>query len=141
MTRHAACALTLAAALAVSGCGGDDDASTGSTPSTTTSSTSAAASSAAPTTMPAFAGTEVVVEVKKGKVIPPTHRVKVDAGTDVRLLVTSDKADEVHVHGYEIEQELGAGDQTTIEFTADQNGVFAVEMHESGLQLVQLEVR
>ncbi len=141
MIRHTAFALTLAATLAVSGCGGDDDATTGSTPSTTTSSTSAAPTSAAATTATAFAGTEIVVEVKNGKVTPPTHRVKVDAGTDVRLLVTSDKPDGVHVHGYEIEQELGAGDQATIEFTADQTGVFAIEMHESDLQLVQLEVR
>ncbi len=79
--------------------------------------------------------------VKGGKVEPPTHRVKVAKGTEVRLLVTSDKADELHVHGYEIEEELPAGEQVTVDFTADQAGVFEIETHETELQLAQLEVR
>jgi hypothetical protein len=125
-------ALTLAAALLVGGCGGDDP------DATTPSSTSAAATTPSET---AFAGTEIVVAVKGGKVDPPTHRVKVGKGTEVRLLVTSDKADELHVHGYEIEKELPAGEQVTIDFTADQTGLFEVETHETELQLAQLEVR
>ena len=40
--------------------------------------------------------------------------------------------DELHVHGYDIEEELPAGKQATIDFTADQTGVFEVETHESG---------
>jgi hypothetical protein len=79
--------------------------------------------------------------VKGGKVDPPTRRVKVAKGSKVRLLVTSDKADQLHVHGYEIEKELPAGEQVTVDFTADQTGVFEMETHESGLQLAQLEVR
>ena len=138
MIRHAIPALALAATLLVAGCGGDDPETT--TPSSTPppSSTSAAATTPSET---AFAGTEIVVAVKGGKVDPPTHRVKVAKGTEVRLLVTSDKADELHVHGYEIEKELPAGEQVTVDFTADQTGVFEIETHESELQLAQLEVR
>ena len=47
----------------------------------------------------------------------------------------------MHVHGYEIEKELPAGQQVTVDFTADQTGVFEIETHESELQLAQLEVR
>jgi len=135
--RHTVPALALAATLLVAGCGGDDPEST---PSSTPppSSTSVAATTPSET---AFAGTEIVVAVKGGKVDPPTHRVKVAKGTEVRLLVTSDNADELHVHGYEIEKELPAGEQVTIEFTADQAGVFEIETHETELQLAQLEVR
>ena len=138
MIRHTVSALTLAATLFVAGCGGDDPPTT--TPSSTPppSSTSAAATTPSET---AFAGTEIVVAVKGGKVDPPTHRVKVAKGAEVRLLVTSDKADELHVHGYEIEKELPAGKQVTVDFTADQTGVFEIETHESELQLAQLEVR
>ena len=137
MIRHTVPALALAATLLVAGCGGDDPEST---PSSTPppSSTSVAATTPSET---AFAGTEIVVAVKGGKVDPPTHRVKVAKGTEVRLLVTSDNADELHVHGYEIEKELPAGEQVTIEFTADQAGVFEIETHETELQLAQLEVR
>ncbi|MEP6761888.1 MAG: hypothetical protein ABJA93_11065 [Sporichthyaceae bacterium] len=76
-----------------------------------------------------------------GKVVPATHRVKVAEGTQVRLLVTSDKADEVHVHGFDILKDVSAGQQATLDFTADQTGVFEVEGEQSGLQLLQLEVR
>ncbi len=82
-----------------------------------------------------------MVEVRDGTVRPPTHRVEVAEGSVVRLLVTSDTADEIHVHGFEVEQKLRAGKQARIEFTADQTGVFEVETHETGLQLLQLEVR
>jgi len=137
--RRAALALTLFVTLLVAGCGGDDAPSTTASPS----SSPPTSTSSAPTTPSetAFAGTEIVVAVKNGKVSPPTHRVKVTVGTAVRLLVTSDTADEVHVHGYDIEKALPAGRQVTVDFTADQSGIFEIETHDSGLQLAQLEVR
>ena len=133
--------LALTGALLVGGC--TDDDTTPSNTATASSTPPASPTTTAPSTPTetAFGGTEIVVAVKDGKVVPPTHRVKVAEGTDVRLLVTSDEADEVHIHGFDIEQDLPAGDQATIEFTADQTGVFEIETHESGLQLVQLEVR
>jgi hypothetical protein len=135
--RNTVPALTLAATLLLAGCSGDD-------PGTTTPSSSPPPSSASADATPtdsAFTGTEIVVEVKSGKVSPPTHRVKVSKGTQIRLRVTSEKADELHVHGYEIEKELPAGEQVTLDFTADQAGLFDIELHESDLQLAQLEVR
>lgn len=129
MIRRIALALTLAAILLLAGCGGDGAANTPSSTATTTPSESA------------FAGTEIVVALTNGKVVPATHRVKVAEGTQVRLLVTSDKADEVHVHGFDILKDVSAGQQATLDFTADQTGVFEVEGEQSGLQLLQLEVR
>jgi heme/copper-type cytochrome/quinol oxidase subunit 2 len=85
--------------------------------------------------------TEIVVSVKDGKVSPKAHRVKVAEGSPVQILVSSDVDDEVHVHGYDIEREVSAGQPTTIEFTANQKGVFEVETHQSNLLLLQLQVR
>jgi heme/copper-type cytochrome/quinol oxidase subunit 2 len=79
--------------------------------------------------------------VQDGKVTPKPRRVDVPKDSQVRLTVTSDVDDELHVHGYEIEEELEAGRPTTVEFVADQQGVFEVETHETELQLMQLEVR
>ena len=59
----------------------------------------------------------------------------------MQLLVSSDVDDEVHVHGYEIEKEVAAGQSVTIDFTANQTGVFEVETHESNLLLLQLQVQ
>jgi plastocyanin domain-containing protein len=140
--RSTALALTLAATLLAAGCardGGDAEP----TPRETAPSPSVSTSTSAPTTPTetAFAGTEIVVEVRDGKVRPPTRRVEVAEGSAVRLLITSDTADEVHVHGFDVVQELPAGQQATVEFTPDQPGLFEIETHETGLTLVQLEVR
>jgi heme/copper-type cytochrome/quinol oxidase subunit 2 len=85
--------------------------------------------------------TEIVVSVKDGKVSPKADRVKVAEGGPVQILVSSDVDDEVHVHGYDIEREVSAGQPTTIEFTANQTGVFEVETHQSNLLLLRLQVR
>jgi heme/copper-type cytochrome/quinol oxidase subunit 2 len=83
----------------------------------------------------------VAVRITSGKVDPPVHRVTVPLGARVDLTVTSDVADAVHVHGYDFEKTLPAGAPATLSFTADQPGLFEVETHETGLQLVQLVVR
>ncbi|MDP9418361.1 MAG: cupredoxin domain-containing protein, partial [Actinomycetota bacterium] len=86
-------------------------------------------------------GTVVAVRIRNGEVDPPPRRVEVEAGTEVRLEVTSDTADEVHVHGYDEELVLTPGGSQILTFVADQPGVFEVETHDSGLQLLQLVVR
>lgn len=130
--RFATC-LASGSLLLVTGCAG---ASTAADPGT--ASRSAASSPGARASAKA---TDIVVSVKDGKVSPKTHRVKVAAGSSVRILVSSDVDDEVHVHGYDIEREISAGQSVTIDFTADQTGVFEVETHQSGLLLLQLQVQ
>jgi hypothetical protein len=83
----------------------------------------------------------VMVSVTDGKVTPKTHRVDVAKGSTVALMVTTDVSDEVHVHGYDLKKDVDAGDTGTIEFVADQSGVFEVELEDAALQLLQLEVR
>ena len=132
-------ALAALLVLGATACAGGDDTATPQpgTPSATESS------SEAPSSTPAE--TEKVVEVRvsvtDGRVKPSPRRIEVEKDSQVRLLVTSDVDDELHVHGYEIEAELEAGRPTTVEFAADQNGLFGVETHESELELLQLEVR
>lgn len=83
----------------------------------------------------------VRVAVAGGKVTPPTHRVRVTKGDTVRLVVTADVDDEVHVHGFDITKDVVAGTPATITFVADQAGIVEVELESAGLQLLQLEVR
>jgi plastocyanin len=127
--RCATCLATVGLLL-VSGC------SAASTGTSSASSSPAGSSSSRPAK-----ATDIVVSVKDGKVSPKAHRVKVAEGSQVQILVSSDVDDEVHVHGYEIEREVSAGQSTTIEFTANQPGVFEVETHVSNLLLLQLQVQ
>jgi hypothetical protein len=81
------------------------------------------------------------VTVKDGKVTPAAHRERVASGDKVKLVVTTDAADEVHVHGVNIEKETEPGKPTTITFVAEDPGLYEVETHETDLQLLQIEVR
>jgi plastocyanin len=141
MHRRTLALLTAALLLAASGCAsGDDDPGTEPGPSDSMSR-STPASSEPTETEEAEKTVEVTVAVTDGKVKPKPHRVDVPLGSKVRLQVTSDVDDELHVHGFDIEESLEAGRTTTVEFTADQQGVFEVETHETELELLQLEVR
>lgn len=84
---------------------------------------------------------EIVVSVVKRKVSPPTGRIEVARGNLVRITVTSDVADELHVHGYDKTLKLPAGSPASIELRVDKTGLFEVETHSSHLVLFQLLVR
>ena len=88
------------------------------------------------------AGARVVeVEIADGQVSTEDDRVEVRRGDTVRIVVTSDVDDELHMHGVEQTAALVAGETATVEFTADESGLFEVETHESDLLLFQLLVQ
>ncbi|MEV0592545.1 hypothetical protein [Nonomuraea cavernae] len=93
----------------------------------------------APAPAPGEAHAEI--RVQGGRVSPPSGWLEVRRGQPVRITVTSDVADELHVHGYDVEAELPPGVPVTVSFPADLTGVFEVETHESKLVLTQLAVR
>lgn len=62
-------------------------------------------------------------------------------GTPVTVSVTSDVADEIHVHGYDRKGRIPTvGGTGLVSFTANTPGVFEVELEQSKLHLVQLQV-
>jgi hypothetical protein len=83
---------------------------------------------------------EITVEVHDGTVSTRSDQIAVDLGLTVVLTVTSDIADEVHIHGYDRRIELNPGELVSIEFVADIPGVFEVELEGSHLHVIQLQV-
>ena len=102
------------------------------------SSSSSTPSDAAPRSA---AGQRIEVQVAGGQVTGDTGRVPVAAGTHVTLVITSDVADEAHLHGYDREAELAPGRPAEIAFDATIPGVFEVELHEAGTVLLTLQVQ
>jgi hypothetical protein len=143
-SRHVPKGSVIAAALAVAllgtACGGEAEPASATTPAGPATSAAGTTSAAPPPTTPSADVVEIRVTVADGKVSPRTSVHKVRLGQTVRLIVTVDKADELHVHGYDKELELAAGRPATLEFRADQAGDFEVETHESDLQLLRLQV-
>ncbi len=83
----------------------------------------------------------ISARISEGKVAGVPARVEVDRGTQVRIEVTSDRSDELHIHGYDKTVPLAPGSPAVAQFVADLPGVFEVETHDSGLLLFQLVVR
>lgn len=83
----------------------------------------------------------MTVDVAAGEVETESKRVKVDQGAEVRLVVTSDETDEVHIHGVDDYVDLPAGQTVTYDFTASVPGTYEVELHDAGTVLFSLQVQ
>jgi plastocyanin len=130
-------------AFGLAACGGTATSEPPAPPATAASGSGSSGSAGAASASPTASAADVVeirVTVSGGRVEPGPSVHKVAKGRTVRIVVTSDKDDELHVHGYDLETKITAGRPATVEFTADQAGRFEVETHESGLQLLQLQV-
>ena len=55
--------------------------------------------------------------------------IRVKNGDTVVLLITSDEAGTIHLHGYDLEDELGEEGVTRMEFVANLEGRFAMAVH------------
>jgi hypothetical protein len=108
---------------------------------TQAASPTATAASPAPSPSPTFEGRLIEVQVSGGNVSPNPDLVEVELGEFVRIQVTSDQADELHVHGYERKAELAPGIETVVEFRAEIPGTFRVELERSRLRLFDLRVQ
>ena len=122
---------------------GDDNeaASTPTVVTTTAPTTPEAQAPPATTTEAATAPVQVDVVVVGGESQGGIVRESVDLDSAVVLTVTSDVADEVHVHGYDLMADVAPGAPATIRFTADAPGRFEIELENTGVQIAELEVR
>jgi hypothetical protein len=119
----------VAVALLLAGCGGS--AGSGSRQTTTedgidTSTTSSRV---------------ILITVKGGKPAGGITRVTVAKGTHVEVVVHSDVADEVHMHGYDLHEDVKAGGVARIAFDAKITGVFEAELESRSLQVLELTVK
>ncbi len=97
-----------------------------------------AAPDVAPTAAPA--ARVIAVTFAGGEVTGAGSRVDAALSERLVLRVSSDVADEIHVHGYDEHAEVAAGGTVEIALTADVPGGFEVELEGLGRQLFQLRV-
>jgi ABC-type Fe3+-hydroxamate transport system substrate-binding protein len=130
----------LAGALLLAGCGGG---SKSSSPTTTAATTAPVRTvTAQPVTRPAEPKAIVItIRIKDGKPVGGITRVTAKKPQRVELVVHSDVADEVHVHGYDLHQDVEAGGTARIGFPATIQGVFEAELENRKLQILELTVK
>lgn len=66
--------------------------------------------------------------------------IRVVRGQSVRLIVHSDRVDELHVHGYELRTAVSPGIPAELLFVAAIAGRFEIELHHSHVTLGTLSV-
>jgi plastocyanin len=139
--------IVLVAALAVwltAACGGSKN--TGGTSSTSAqASSSASSSSATPSSAaqqpPAGAAT-FDVTIANGQVTPTNASWQAKVGQPVSVRVTSDAADELHVHSSpDHEFEIAAAPNQVFTFTVDVPGSVEIELHKLDKTIATLQVQ
>lgn len=124
---------------ALASCGGDDEA-TGTTETDTTQTTTTESTTTTSTEPEVEKPTVVRVVVVNGAPKGGIVRRSVDKGDRVAIVVKSDVADEVHLHGYDISRDVAAGGTVRIAFRATIPGRFEIELEERGVQIADLTV-
>jgi len=117
------------AACLLAGCGGGGSSDASGTTTT-----------APPPTTTAPVGRTVTITVKNAVPVGGIQRASVTKGDEVTLVVHSDVADEIHVHGYNLKQDVAAGGTARITFVADVAGRFEAELEHHGTQIADLTV-
>ena len=102
---------------------------TTSTPTTTSTSTSTPAEPAVRT-----------INVVNGQPEGGIKTISYTKGDRVRLKVSSDVADEIHVHGYDLMKDVEKGGSVQFSFPATIEGRFEIELENAGTQIANLEV-
>jgi plastocyanin len=71
--------------------------------------------------------------------VPAT--VNIAVGESLTIAVTSDHNDELHAHGFEVEEDIKAGQRLEVTVKGEKPGVYEVELHEPELRILLVAVR
>jgi hypothetical protein len=117
----------------------DDTDEPAATPPPATTATTTVTTTAPP---PPPAGppppAQVRIVVRGGLPVGGPRRVTVARGRRVILNVTSDVSDHVHLHGYDLMQDVGPGMPARIAFRATRPGTVEAELEDRGVQIARI---
>lgn len=120
-----------------------DEKSGTSTPDTTPVTQSSVGSTATTTTTapkPPPAPKAKIIRVKNGAPVGGVKKITVKQADTIRFTVSADQAENVHLHGYDIEKPVGPGANARFVVPAKITGVFEVELENAGVQIAKLTV-
>lgn len=129
----------LVAALAVAACGSSDDngdTTVESSGNAAAPSQKAAEGSGAKSKEPNVP----TIVIRNGEPVGGIEELEYSAGDQIRFEVESDVADEVHVHGYDLAEDVPAGGSVSFDFPAEIEGIFEVELEGRKEQIAELRV-
>jgi hypothetical protein len=80
------------------------------------------------------------VQVRNGKPVGGVRKLEFSKGEQVEFFVTSDVADHVHVHGYDLMKDVEPGTRVKFKFKARLDGVYEIELEDRALEIASLRV-
>lgn len=89
---------------------------------------------------PVAIGPENTIVIENGEPVGGVKEMEFEAGEEIAFRVESDVAEEIHVHGYDLSQNVAAGGSVEFSFPAEIEGIFEVELEELGVQIAELRV-
>jgi hypothetical protein len=107
-------------------------------PATTTEATTAGTTTTPPPPPGPPPPARVPIVVRGGLPVGGPRRVTVARGRRVVLIVTSDVSDHVHLHGYDLMQDVGPGMPARIAFRATRPGTVEAELEDRGVQIARI---
>jgi hypothetical protein len=81
------------------------------------------------------------IQLKNHRPVGGRKTIKVTSGDRVLIVVRSDKPDTVHLHGYDIEQEITPSKPGRYAFTAKNEGAFDMESHTTEEKIAVVQVQ
>ncbi|HVQ57883.1 MAG TPA: hypothetical protein VMS60_03140 [Solirubrobacterales bacterium] len=128
--------LVVASAIALAACGSSDESTTASG-----GKESGAVTGGEPEKGQPSDGEDVpTIVVRDGEPVGGVQELEYSAGEEVRFRVSSDKAEEIHVHGYDIAKDVPAGGTVEFDFPAELEGIYEAELEGLGVQIVELRI-
>jgi hypothetical protein len=126
---------------------GDDDSSsepatTGAQTTTTTTTTTAPPEEAEqkPDKPEPPQSRIALIKVVDGEPVDGVAELTFTKGENIRFVVESDVADHVHLHGYDVFQDVAAGGKAEFNVPATIEGVFEVELEDRVVPLAEITV-
>ncbi len=80
------------------------------------------------------------IEVRNGEPVGGVQTLEFDAGDEIRFRVSSDAAEEIHVHGYDIAKDVPAGGTIEFDFPAELEGIYEIELEQLAVQIAELRI-
>lgn len=74
---------------------------------------------------------EFEIQIIKGQIENDLKKIKVNKGENVKFLFNTDEPLTVHLHGYDIEENISSEKTTIMEFQADATGRYRLTAHEN----------
>jgi heme/copper-type cytochrome/quinol oxidase subunit 2 len=80
------------------------------------------------------------LQIEKNRMASGPSAIRLVQGDEITLNIRTDRADELHIHGYDLRANLLPGQVVSLTFIATVTGRFGIELHKAHVAIGALEV-